>query len=217
MKKFMALLLVVFLFVNVANSQLRFGVKGGLNVSSLSTTSSAIDQVKAASSYQAGLLMQIKLGGFAFQPELLYSIKGGDLQVGDAPKLREYIGAITSLDYKTQNIDVPLNFQYGIDMGLARIYAQAGPYLSFQLAGALNGNTELYDKVDDNLSFNKFDWGIGLGVGVELFSFQIAAKYDFGMNSVGNETVVSSITNANVNPFYDVKNRNLNISLAYLF
>jgi len=219
MKKIITLILVVFLFSGITNAQLRYGIKGGLNVSSLSTSSSAVDQIKAASSYQGGLLMQLKLGGFSIQPELLYTIKSSDLQIptGEAPKLREYIGKVTTLNYETQNIEIPVNLQLGMDFGPARVYAQAGPYMTFALAGALNGDVKLYDTVDKNMAFNKFDWGFGLGAGAEIFGFQLALKYDFGMNPAGQETFTNSNIKVNMNPFYDMKNRNLNISLAYLF
>jgi len=219
MKKIITLILLVFLFTGVSNAQLRYGIKGGLNVSSLSTSTSAIDQVKAASSYQGGVLMQLKLGGFAIQPELLYTIKSSDLHIptGEAPKLREYIGTVTSLNYETQNLEIPVNFQLGMDFGPARVYAQAGPYVTFALSGALNGDVKLYDTVDENLAFNKFDWGFGLGAGAEIFGFQLALKYDFGMNPAGEETFTNSNIKKNMNPFYDMKNRNLNISLAFLF
>lgn len=219
MKKVTTLLLVVLMFASVANAQLRFGVKGGLNMASLSTSTKAIDQVKTASGYQGGLLMQLKLGGFAIQPELLYTVKASELQIptGEAPKLREYIGAATSVDYQTQNMEIPINFQLGKSFGPARVYAQAGPYFSLALSGALNGDVKLYDTVDKNLAFNQFDWGFGLGAGAELFGLQLALKYDFGMNPAGEETFTNSNIKRNMNPFFDMKNRNLNISLAYLF
>ena len=219
MKKVTTLVLVVLLFAGVANAQLRFGFKGGLNVSSLSSTSSVIDQVKAASGYQAGVLMQLKLGGFAIQPELLYSVRSSDMQISaDEPKLRDYIGSVASLDYKTQNIVIPVNIQLGSEIGPLRVFALAGPYVSFQLGGALNGDVKLYNTVDENLKFNKMDWGLGFGLGAELFGLQLSAKYDFGMIPAGKEFILNSSQNTpNLNPFNDVKNRNINISLAYLF
>jgi len=222
MKKLTTLVLSVFLFASVANAQLRLGIKGGLNTSSLSTTSSIIDQVKTASSYQAGVLLQLKFGGFAIQPEVLYSIKGGDLQnvkTSDVMKLAfgGEANTPTTATLKTQNIDIPLNFQFGMGFGPARVYAQAGPYVSFQLDAALNGDTKLYDTVDKTLEFNKYDWGIGVGAGVEILNLQLSLKYDFGMNEVGKPFSLNSLYPGNLNPFNDMKNRNLNVSLAYLF
>jgi len=218
MKKVTTLVLVALLFAGVANAQLRFGFKGGLNVSSLSSSSSVIDQVKAASGYQAGVLMQLKLGGLSIQPELLYSVRSSDLKLSsNEPLLKPLIENATSLDYKSQNIVIPVNLQLGSDIGPLRVFALAGPYVSFQLGGALNGSVKMYDTVDKTLEFNKMDWGIGLGLGAELFGLQLTAKYDIGMTAVGKEKIISSLSNTNMNPFNDVKNRNINISLAYLF
>jgi len=219
MKKFSILVLVVFIFAGAANAQLRFGIKGGANFSSLSTPSSEIDQVKAATNYQAGVLMQVKLGAFAIQPEILYSMKGSDLQnATESAKLKKIlVDDYSSLKYETQTIDVPINLQLGKDFGPARVYLQAGPYFSFLVGAALDGDVATYDKVDKELKFNNFDWGIGMGLGAELGSLQLSVKYDFGMTPVGDKTITSSQYNINMNPFYEMKNRNLNVSLAYLF
>ena len=105
----------------------------------------------------------------------------------------------------------------GKDFGPARVYLQAGPYFSFLVGAALDGDVATYDEVDKALKFNNFDWGIGMGLGAELGSFQLSVKYDFGMTPVGDKTITSSQYNINMNPFYEMKNRNLNVSLAYLF
>lgn len=223
MKKFTALALAAFLCVSLTNAQLRFGVKAGANISDLYSTSNLINDVKAASYYQAGVLMQWKLGNFAIQPELLYSVKGAELR--NAIGTSSYSGPLaaltdesTKLNYKTQNIEVPLNLQYGMGFGPAHVYAEAGPYISFQVATALEdaeSGKDFYSEVNKNLTFNKIDYGIGLGVGAEFMKFQLSLKYDFGLKTVGKEYTNSWGTN--LNPFYDMKNRNLNISLAYLF
>jgi hypothetical protein len=227
MKKITALALIVFLYVNAMNAQLRFGVKAGANISSLSSTSDLINNVNATLNYQAGVLMQLKLGNFAIQPELLYNVKGGELEnpiiAGNndnkSGPLGSLTGYATKLDYRTQNIDIPVNFQYGMDYGAAHIYAQAGPWLSFQVAASLKdaaNNTGCYTAVNDAFGFHKVDYGIGLGVGAEYHNVQLSVKYDFGLNEVGKEKL-SSLSSKNLNPFYNMENRDLSISLAYLF
>jgi hypothetical protein len=182
--------------------------------------------VKTSSYYQAGVLMQLKLGNFAIQPEVLYSVKGADVMnpinqtTGDneCGPLGALTDKATKLNYKTQNIEVPVNFQYGMGFGFAHVYAQAGPYISFRVATSLEdaeSSKDYYSEVNKNLTFNKVDYGVGLGVGAEFMKFQLSLKYDFGLKAVGKEYTNS--WGANLNPFYDMKNRNLNISLAYLF
>ena len=217
MKKSTILVLAVFLCVSVTNAQIRVGVKGGANISSLSAETNLVNELKGASSYQAGLLLQLKFAGFAIQPEILYSMKGADFRNVAGSELADLTNDAAVVNYKTQNIDIPVNFQFGLDLGLARVYAQAGPYVSFLLGAALNGDVQLYDAVNGTFEFNKYDWGIGLGAGAELLCFQVAVKYDFGMKKVGKDTPTSSTDDTNKNPFFDMKNRNLNISLAYLF
>ena len=227
MKKLMALALIVFLSANIMNAQLRIGVKAGANISSLSSTSDLINNTNATLNYQTGVLMQLKLGNFAIQPELLYSVKGGEMEnpivekTGDnkSGPLGALTGYATKLDYRTQNIDIPLNFQYGMDFGTARVYAQAGPWLSIQVAASLkdaSNNTGCYTAVNKSFGFNKVDYGLGFGAGAEYHNFQLSVKYDFGMNEVGKE-YLSTYSSTNLNPLNDMKNNDLSISLAYLF
>jgi len=216
MKKLVTLVLAVFLIAGTMNAQLRLGLKGGANISGLSTTSNLISDVKSASAYQMGLMLQLKFGGFAIQPELLYSMKGGDLRnVAESPKLSDLTNNVATLDYESQNIEIPVNFQFGLEVGPARVYAQAGPYVSFLLGGALNGDVKLYKTVNETLEFNKYDWGYGFGAGAELFGLQLAIKYDMGQATVGKQ--IKNFADPNINPFFNMKNRNLNISLGYLF
>jgi Outer membrane protein beta-barrel domain len=216
MKKLTTLVLAIFLFAGVMNAQIRFGIKGGATSSSISTETRFVDQMKSASSYQGGVLLQLKLGGFAIQPEILYSVKGSDFRNVTSSKLADLTGGFGKLNYETQNIDIPINLQLGWDLGPARVYAQAGPYFSFLLSGALNGSTKVYDTVDKELEFNKYDVGLGIGAGAELFGFQLALKFDYGMKDVAKKKILTA-TNVNVNPFYEAKNRTVNVSLGYLF
>ena len=210
MKKFFSLLAVVIFIAGTASAQLRYGVKGGANFSTL-TESSLADNVKGVTGYQFGFLFQYKASGFAFQPEVLYSVKGAEFDNSAAAGL--YLGT-GSVAYETQNIEIPLNLQYGLDMGIARAYLQAGPYVSFVTGGFIDGDADVYDSWKDANAVNTIDVGVGVGAGFEYMGFQLAAKYDFGLVPMGDEQL---LLGAQVNPFYDMKTRNLSVSLAYLF
>jgi len=211
MKKVSIITFLLMLCVGVSNAQVRFGVKAGANMSNFSTKSNVIDQVQGATNYQFGILLQAKskVSGFAIQPEVLYSVKSGQFNNSTLSGILSG----TDQEYKSHNIEIPVNIQYGFGVGsLARVFIQGGPYVSF-LAGALvDGSADKYEDVKDYIS--TFDYGVGAGAGVEVLNFQLTAKYDWGLTELGKESL---LLGQNVNPFNELKNRNFSLSLAYLF
>jgi len=203
MKKITLVALAILFVASMANAQLKFGVKAGANMSDFSTTSSIYDQVKGATNYQFGVLFQAKAFGIGLQPEVLYSVKSGT-----------YTNSTTGLgnEFLSQNIEVPVNLQYGLDLGLFRVYVQGGPYVSFLTGAMIDGSVDSYEDVKENI--NTIDFGAGIGAGIEILSFQLSAKYDWALTPMGKEVLVAGI---NTNVFNELKNRNFSISLAYLF
>ena len=207
----------------VSNAQFRYGIKAGANYSDLpvSTTSSAtmITEVNAMSAWRAGIIVEYRLQDFSFQSELVYSIEGGDLlnrfPTNGSAKLATMVGPETIVSYQSQNLIVPLNFQYGRDLGVLHLYALAGPYVSFLVSGKINGETSLWNKVQEEWGFNKVDLGFGAGIGAEIKNLQLTLRYDFGSTEIGKKVTNSFVTN--LNPFFDMKENNLSLSLGYFF
>lgn len=208
MKKITLMAFALLFITSISNAQIRFGVKAGVNFSNLSTESILIKHVEGATNYQFGVLFQAKAFGFAIQPEILYSVKGGSFDNLGYESI--FIG--TDNEFKTQNIEVPVNLQFGIDAGFARVFLQGGPYVSFQ-TGVI-----FFDRADSYEEFKKyvdnFDYGLGVGAGVELMGIQLALKYDWGLSKLGEEVLFFG---NNINNFNDLRYRNLSISLAYIF
>jgi len=208
MKKIVILAVAFFTFVSVSDAQLKFGVKAGANMSNFSTESNIIDQVKGATNYQFGILLQAKALGFAIQPEVLYSVKGGEFNNSTLSGILSG----TDIKFQSQNIEIPVNLQLGLEAGPARVFLQAGPYVSFLTSALINDSRDNYETVKDYIS--TFDYGVGAGVGAELLGLQLTVKYDWGLSNLGKEEL---LLGNNINPFNELKNRNFNISLAYLF
>jgi len=220
-------LTVVFLLLSMAlvsNAQFRYGIKAGANYSdlSVSTASSAtmITEVNAMSAWRAGIMVQYRLQDFSFQSELVYSMEGGDLlnrlPTRGSAKLATMVGSGTTVAYRSQNLQIPLNFQYGRDFGTIHLYGLVGPYVNFLVSGTINGETKLWKEVQDTWGFNKVDIGFGFGCGAELKNLQLTLRYDFGGTEIGKKATTSHVT-TNLNPFFDMKERNLSVSLGYFF
>lgn len=221
MKKLTILALAIFLFSGVTKAQLRYGIKGGANLTDIITSNKMLDAANMGIHPQFGFLLQYKMGYFAFQPELLYTEKGGTFKgvYGKSNYLALYANLTDQnpdISLVSQYIEMPLNLHFGLKIGKTRVFIQGGPYFSYALTGRINGDNDTYKSVGELYEFNKFDLGLGAGAGVEYKKIQFSAKYDFGFSTIGKETL-NPISGENYNPFHDMKNRNLSVSVGYLF
>ena len=174
MKKF-ALLFVCLLFVGsmTANAQ-KLVVKAGYNYSSLSKKVSVQDIKGGKSGWQIGVGYQTAIAkGFAFQPELVYKVSG--VKFSDIKQM--------NLGY----LDIPLNVQWGPDLLVARPYIFAGPYVGIKVSNQFRGS----DWTDTDMQtvkngLKRTEWGVGVGLGIDIFKFQIAGKYNWNFGAIAD-------------------------------
>jgi len=216
-----------------AMSQVRVGVKGGLNLANISVDNDgSVDNNRSLTRYHIGVIADMPLikDILSFQPGVFYSSKGSKLESGDKdnPSLTDpYSRATTNPQY----IEVPLNFVGKVPIGAnARLFAGIGPYFAFGVAGKNkyeldNGtvNTSGEDDIewDDDTPFNtgdpnqgwnkykRFDWGGNLMVGAEVSRFLVSAQYGLGFNKILSGEEDSSDNKS--------KNRVFSVSVGVLF
>lgn len=158
----------------------KFGVKGGLNLSNL-----YVDDVKdenMKTSFNLGLYAKIPLAkGFSIQPELLYSGKGAKLTYNNV------LLGTGEYRFNLNYVEVPVLAVVNIAKNLN---LQAGGYASY-LASAnitrLNSSAGTVDKIKDlkTADFNRFDYGLAGGLGLDVQNFTIGARYNYGLKEVG--------------------------------
>jgi hypothetical protein len=162
MKK-IALLLVSILCIGVLSAGAQgFIVKAGYNYSA----SSVSEMKKGRSGWQAGIGFQTSSShGFSFQPELLYKVSG--LKLSD--------GANLSLGY----LELPLNVQWGPDLLICRPFVFAGPYVGYKVRTA--ASSDFPESAASVL--NKFEFGLGAGLGINIWKLQIAGRFNWNLGS----------------------------------
>ena len=172
--KRIALVLAGLLFLGgvAANAQ-GFVVKVGYNYTNVSIDKSVtVSDIKSGrSGWQVGLGYQTEVSsGFSFQPELVYKVSG--YKLSDATDLR--------LGY----LEIPLNVQWGPDLWVARPYIFAGPYAGIKLTNSLKGasGSQITEEMAKHLK--KAEFGLGVGLGINVFKFQIAAKYNWNFGPI---------------------------------
>jgi hypothetical protein len=161
----------------------QFGVKGGVNLSTLNFSGSTFNSSKRAG-YLGGLGARVGALGFNFQPELYLTSKNVELSDGS-----------NEVKAKFTSIDVPLLFGGKVGaFGLgARFYT--GPLVSFainkdQSFGSAIGNATSLNYKDQN-----FAWV--LGAGVDIRNISIDLRYEGGLTkqTYGNSHTRVSLFN----------------------
>ena len=173
MKKLYALLasvLLCFVVVNTASAQVNFGVLGGASFSSAKPEDWKVTNLVQ---YHAGITCCINLPlGFAVQPEVLYHVKGSNVPLGESSKL----------DYAAGYVEIPVSLQWGPDLLVMRPYFELVPFVGY----AVNNRYRQGDlsAKNDWAGLKRWEYGLGLGAGVEVWHFQISARYNWNFGSM---------------------------------
>lgn len=177
----------------------QFGIKGGMNVSSLSKDA-ALSEQNSKIGFYAGAFVNVPVAeSFSVQPEVIYNNLGSKVKQTNALGTFEYA---RHFDY----ISVPVMFQYN---ATPEFYLEAGPQASFLVSTrhkAKAGNTSISNEVNKD-NYNTFDFGLGLGAGYYFTkNIGITARYVAGFTDIYKNNSGDA-----------VKNNNFQVGLAYKF
>ena len=216
MKKLLTILVAASLCLVLAgNAEARtFGVKAGVNLTSLNFEKGT----PGALGYSVGVTWQKDLSmGFTIQPDLIYHLK--------TTRLSNISKKTFGLGY----IELPVNIQWGVKLldKKIRAFAQFSPFIGYAVsqkgvAPTVQDNA-IYDEdggiladaskaVNKWLNINRFSYGAGLGLGVQLWGAQLTAQYCWNFGSLSNAK--GGIKKS------DFSNRNFGgyaVTLAFLF
>lgn len=186
MKKLFTTLAIIVSFMSLASAQVlpsfQFGLKAGMNLSSLQSSASATFNTSNRAGYLAGVWARFGAIGFNFQPEMYVTSKNVQVTTQD--------GGETNA--KFTSLDVPLLFggKFGA-FGLGgRFYT--GPLVSF----AINKDQSFGGAVGKAVSLNyqdqNFAWQFGAGVDIKRISIDLRYEAGITKQDVGyNKTRVS--------------------------
>ena len=186
-----------------AQAQFKFGLKGGLNVSSVRLNSSVFDGSNRAGFHVGPALeFTLPLGWLGLEISALYDTYKVAMEGVD--EFNNPTKSSSTLRY----VDVPLNVNAGFGLGsFAKIFISTGPQIAFSL-----GDSKILDYKYD-LKNSLFSWNAGLNV--RLFKhYQVGYTYNVG---IGNTAELSV---KDVNPLKlseKLKNSTHKITLSYYF
>lgn len=191
-------MILAFCFTLQSEAQVRFGLKAGLNVNSLSFNESVFNADNRAG-FTGGLMMEftVPLVGIGADLSAMYVRR-------DAQWMAENDIQKSNRDY----IEIPLNLKYKIGIPvISKIvvpFVTTGPSVSFLTSKRA---------ISDAWTNNKVDWAWNFGLGVQLLNkVQIAASYGLGLTNTLH-AIGKNTDNADI----ESKNRYWTITAAYLF
>ena len=195
-----------------AKAQIKFGVKGGLNLASASL-SDAWDAKGNADNYTGFFIgpmvdITIPIIGLGVDGAFMYSQKGTKISFDD-------LGSTT---FKQQGIEIPVNLKYSIGLGsLASIYFAAGPSFYFNMK---SDDDFTFNSVAGSLDYDKSEVSLNLGAGVKLLRhLQLGVNYNMGLT----DSAKAKIDSPNSSDIWNVingesyKSKMWQVSVAYLF
>jgi opacity protein-like surface antigen len=201
---------IAILLFGIANAQeAKFGVKAGLNLSTLSGDSYPESQILPG--FVLGGFAAVKVTDkFVFQPELLFSFQG--------TAYRSYYNGNYNDYYQQENLNlnyllIPIMGKYYV---AKKFSLEFGPQFGFLLTARTNyfnsntvgdGNYNT-DSVDIKDQFKSFAFGLNVGAGYDFTDkWGINLRYNFGLNNVAQ----------NKNSNYTANNQVLSVTGSYKF
>jgi len=217
MKKILLIICLVAVSAGVSAQSVSFGVKAGMNLSTLRVSPSDPSYTTSdKTGYHFGVVADVGFQEFSLQPGLFYITKGQkftgqyiSFYLEDQQSILEK--GTVRLDY----IELPLNLLYNLKVTPdVKLYFGAGGYLGYGLSGKVRGTIsgDISGTFEKNISFNgnqndykNPDYGLNFIVGERLKHFSIDVNYSLGL------------ANITPNQGANVKNSAAGISIGYWF
>ena len=180
-----------------AKAEVKFGLKGGLNLTNMRLDESVINKSNQA--------------GFFIGPTVKFTLPIVGLGFDASALYDQRKGKVNDLDVKQQSIQIPINIRYGFGLGsTASIYFFAGPQFGFNVGDkSIKTTASEWTFKSSNVSAN-----VGLGLMLRKH-LQISANYNFGLGKTGDFETLPTAASALKKG--DGKINAWQIGLAYFF
>lgn len=191
MKKIFSTLVIMacLLLAVPAQAQVKFGLKGGLDVSKLDNKVG-----DNTTGFFVGPMVDVTLPiiGLGIDVAALYSQSGLDVNNENSEKLK--------------SIEIPVNLKWTLGLGSTLgVYVAAGPQFGFSIN---DGWKQLME--ESNKSFVSVNVGAGLKL---LRHLQVGVNYNIGASKLGDMIVKSADGDLNSS----IRKNSWQVSLAYMF
>lgn len=208
MKKIIFSSIAIMLFGFVSAQDVKYGIKGGLNVSNFSGDTDGVD-LKFRLGLNIGVFVEVKLSDkFSIQPEVLYSQQGAKLIIAGNFNDGYNITSFKVTDKENlAYINVPVMFKY---YAIEKFSIEVGPQIGFLVSEKAKIKAEGRTiEESDREYYKKVDFGLNFGAEYDFTeNIFVGARYNLGLTNIGTTA-----------PGDDGKNHNrvFSLSVGYRF
>lgn len=206
MKKFFTLVVLLATMTFAAQAQVKFGVKGGLNVTSMKLSKDIVDKSNQA--------------GFFIGPTVKFTLPVVGLGIDAAALYDQRSAEVGSEKIKQQSIQVPVNLRYGFGLGsTAGIYIFAGPQFGFNVGDKSFTSLDAATNTASNWTLKSSNLSANVGLGLMLLNhLQVSANYNIAIGKTGDFNVLKATGSAIGDAITgDTKANAWQIAIAYFF
>lgn len=202
MKKVMMIILMAVVLAMPSQAQVKFGLKGGLNLTHMSFDKS-VSNVSNQAGFFVGptIKLTVPVVGLSFDAAALYDQRSAKAKDAD-------------MTLKSQSLQIPINVRYGVGLGsIVNLFAFAGPQFGFNIGD--KHQTIIKDAAEWTLRSSNVSANFGIGATV-LNHFQVTVNYNIPLGKTGevNEWDVAKSAWRTIN---DGKANAWQISAGYFF
>jgi len=205
MKKVLLLFIAVIAMSVTSQAQVKFGLKGGLNLTNISLSEPAGANLKNKAGFFVGPTVKftVPIVGLSVDASALYDQRSSSIESNG-----------TEATLKSQSLQIPVNVRYGVGLGsIVNLFAFAGPQFGFNLG---EKTKEILNSAANwTLRSSNISANVGIGATV-LGHFQVTANYNFALGKTGEINVWNGATNT-WNAITNGKSSAWQVSAAYFF
>ena len=182
-----AIVIVMMLSAASAQAQIKFGLKGGLNVTDMSLSKDVFNADNQAGFFIGPTVkFSLPLIGLGIDAAALYDQRQA--------KVKGEVGyeqiTIEERSLDSKYINIPINLRYGIGLGsVASLNFFAGPQFGFNVG---KKHQELVDDATWNLKSSAFSINVGAGVTIASH-FELSANYNIACGRTGDVTFEDAV------------------------
>jgi hypothetical protein len=138
--------------------------------------------------WNAGFFAKLPVArGFSIQPELSYTSKGAK------EKYNNFVEGQGEYRFNLNYVELPVLAVFNV---AKNFNLHVGPYVSY-LAGVnikdMKDNGTIHEIAElDAENFNRFDYGLVGGLGIDISNFTLGARYNYGLREIGKDGNITS-------------------------
>jgi hypothetical protein len=205
MKKILLVLSFLFSVHSLFAQSFDFGIRGGLNESTLDYKQIPGNTSSRRAGFNAGIFADLGLGNISIQPGLFYTTKGQNGSYSSSATVDGQTTTVSGIGKVTYNyLELPVNILYNIRTPIGKFFIGGGPYLATGLSahsvitttsGSSAPNTTNYPLTfgSNNGDLKRYDYGLGALGGLRLKNgLLFSAGYEHGLTGNTYNTAQSN-------------------------